>query len=303
MTDLSKIVVDAYSAQSMNSARTQQSVQRILGPSDLGGCRAKMAHVFMETPREERVTPPWAAFIGTWVGEGLENAYVASRPSSRKQVPIEVELPSGDKTHGTADILDPDLNAIIDFKSRDGLTSVKHDGAPFKHKAQVMIYLLGAIQMGLLTEDATWSLIYVDRSGKDPDPYVVSGSMDMQIIEEVEERVREAKYAAIFHTEAPRDEPAQLCAKFCEFYATCRGDWQPEGLIENDDQIKAVERYLEGARMVREGNALKDSAKPDLQGVQGSTGTAVVRWVHVNGGHVPATKRKSYNRLDVQPIK
>lgn len=302
MTDISKIVVDAYSGQSMNSARTQQSQANILGPSDLGGCRAKMAHVFMKSPRKEREKPPWSAFVGTWVGEGLERAWVAARPGSERQVRIEVDLPSTRHTGGNVDILDPEVG-IVDFKSRDGLAAIKHDGAPFKNLAQVMCYLLGAIQMGLLPEDAYWHLVYVDRSGTETEPYVISGQLDMSVIDEMEERIAEAEHAALFRSEAPRDEPAQLCAQFCEFYDVCRGDWQPEGLIEDEVTVKAAERYLEGKELIRQGEALKKSAKPDLEGVQGSTGTAIVRWVQVNGGRVEAFERKTSLRLDVKPVK
>lgn len=299
--EVSGIVVAAYSAMSMNSSRTQQAKANILGPSDLGGCRAKLAHNFMQTPRRERETPPWAAFVGTWVGEGLEKAYVAARPDSVAQRRIEVDLPSGRHTAGNVDVLDPEAG-VLDFKSQDGLAAVQHDGPPFKHVAQIMCYLLGAIQMGLLPEDAQWHLVYVDRSGKEAEPYVVSGRFEPEVILEMEERISEAEHAALFRTEAPRDEPAQLCARFCEFYEACRGDWQPEGLIDDLDTVKAAERYARGLELVKEGEALKKSAKEDLAGVQGSTGSVVVRNVWVNGGTVTST-RKGYWRLDVKRVR
>lgn len=299
--EVAGIVVAAYSGQSMNSARTQQAQANILGPSDLGGCRAKLAHNFMETPRKERETPPWAAFVGTWVGEGLEKAYVAARPDSVAQRRIEVDLPSGRHTAGNVDVLDPEVG-VLDFKSQDGLAAVQHDGPPFKHVAQIMCYLLGAIQMGLLPEDAQWHLVYVDRSGKEAEPYVVSGQFEPEVIVEMEERIDEAQHAALFRTEAPRDEPAQLCARFCEFYEACRGDWQPEGIIDDLDTVKAAERYARGLELVKQGEALKKSAKEDLAGVQGSTGSVVVRNVWVNGG-VVTSNRKGYWRLDVKRVK
>lgn len=300
--DISKIVVAAYSGQSMNSARTQQALANILGPSDLGGCRAKMVHTFANSPRTDRGKAPWAAFVGTWVGEGLEHAWTAARPGSERQVRIEVDLPSGRHTGGNVDILDPEVG-VVDFKSRDGLAGVQHDGAPFKNLAQVMCYLLGAIQMGLLPEDAWWHLVYVDRSGSETEPYVISGQLDMSVIEEMEDRIAEAEHAFLHKTEAPRDEPAQLCAQFCEFYEACRGDWQPAGLIEDEDTVKAADRYLLGKELIRRGEALKKSAKPELEGVEGSTGRAIVRWVQINGGRVEAFERKTTMRLDVKPIK
>jgi hypothetical protein len=302
MTDLSQVVVDAYSAASMNSARSKQSARRVLGPSDLGGCRAYMAHMLKNSPRNERQKPPWAAFVGTWVGEGLEKAYVASRPRSDSQVSIDVTLPSGRVTRGTADVIDPDVG-VIDFKSLNGNESMVDGEPPFKNLAQVMCYLLGAIQMGFLAEDATWNLVYVDRSGEEPVPVVLTGTLDMSVIEEMEERISEAEYAALFGTEAPRDEPYAMCEQFCEYFTACRGDWQPEGLLTETAVVTAAERYLEGKELVRRGERLKKEAKVALTGSEGTTGTAIVRWVQVNGGRVEAFDRKTTLRLDVKRVK
>lgn len=298
MSDLAQRIVSAYTDQSMNSARSQQTRDRILGPSDLGGCRAKIAHVLAESPRNERGTPPWAAFVGTWVGEGLERAYVDANPGARRQVRIKVALPSGRRTEGSCDVLDPD-HGVLDFKSLDGLV-IDPDNLPFKNLVQIMTYLLGAIQMGLLPPDAEWHLVYVDRSGSEPVPKIVSGKLDMSVIHEMEERVSEAEYAAVWGTEAPKDEPYNLCASFCEFFRHCRGDWQPEGLIDHPDHLAAVERYHRGQALEKEGRALKASAKNDLTGVEGSTGTAIVRWVEV-GPSEYTTRRNAYSRLDIRP--
>jgi len=301
--DVASIVVDAYSAQSMNSARSKQATERILGPSDLGGCRAYLTHMLMDSPRDERQKPPWAAFIGTWVGEGLEQAYVAARPRSRSQVPIQVTLPSGRKTSGTADVIDPDLNGVLDFKSLDGNTSMEDGDPPFKNLAQIMTYLLGAIQMGLLPEDATWNLVYVDRSGAEPVPVVLSGTLDMSVIEEMEERISQAEYAAMFGEEPMRDEPISMCESFCQFFKVCRGDWQPQGLITEPAVVKAADKYLEGAALVKRGNALRDEAKAVLKGQEGNTGTAIVRWTRINGGVVPEYKRRAYDKIEVKEVR
>lgn len=295
--DISSRVVQAYSAQSMNSARTQQSQSGILGPSDLGGCRAYIAHTLMGTPREERSTPPWAAFIGTAVGDALERAYVAAHPTARSQVRIEVELPSGRRTAGHCDVLDE--IGVIDFKSLDGL-AINENSVPFKNKSQIMTYLLGAIQMGLLPEDAEAHLVYVDRSGEHPAPKVFSFALDMDVIEEMEERISEAEHAAMFGTEAPRDQPYNMCEQFCEYVRTCRGDWQPEGLIDHPDHLAAVDQYLEGKELEKRGKALRESAKKVLKGVEGSTGYATVRKVVVNGGWVEGFERKASERIDVR---
>lgn len=301
--DVASRVVDAYSAQSMNSARSKQSTERILGPSDLGGCRAYLTHMLMESPREARHRPPWEAFIGTWVGEGLEQAYVAAHPRSVRQVRIGVDLPSGRHTEGTADVVDPEIDGVLDFKSLDGTESMVDGEPPFKNLAQIMTYLLGCIQMGLLTEDATWHLAYVDRSGGEPVPVVISGHLDMSVIEEMEERISEAEYAAKFGEEPQRDTPIVMCESFCEFFKVCRGDAQPQGLILEPAVVKAADQYLEGAALVKRGNRLRDEAKAVLKGAEGSTGTALVQWTHVNSSDVPAYKRKGYDKISVKEVK
>lgn len=303
-SDLAPVIVEAYSAQSMNSARSQQSAQRVLGPSDLGGCRSYIAHMLKGSPTNERQKPPWAAFIGTWVGEGLERAYVAHRPGSMRQVAITTDLPSGYRTtSGTADVIDQEADAVIDFKSLDGVESMVDGQPPFKNLAQIMVYLLGAIQMGLLTEDATWHLIYVDRSGEEPVPVDLWGKIDMDVLTEMEDRVSEAEYAAIHQEEAPRDEPYAMCEQFCEFFTACRGDWQPQGLLTEPAVVTAADRYLEGQELVKRGERLKKEAKQALKGSEGSTGTAIVRWLVVNGGRVESFVRKPSERLDVRRVK
>src|SRR5690606_22906251 len=108
---------------------------------------------------------------------------------------------------------------VIDFKSLDGL-AINENSVPFKNKSQIMTYLLGAIQMGLLPEDAEAHLVYVDRSGEHPTPKVFSFALDMDVIEEMEERISEAEHAAMFGTEAPRDQPYNMCEQFCEYVRT-----------------------------------------------------------------------------------
>lgn len=301
--DIASRVVDVYSAQSMNSARSKQSAERILGPSDLGGCRAYLQHVLMESPREARQKPPWAAFIGTWVGEGLEQAYVAAHPRSAKQVHIEADLPSGRHTSGTADVIDPELDGVLDFKSLDGNESMTDGEPPFKNLAQIMTYLLGAIQMGLLSKDATYNLVYIDRSGAEPIPVVISGTLDMSVIEEMEERISQAEYAAMFGEEPQRDTPIAICESFCEFFKVCRADAQPQGLILEPAVVKAADQYLEGAALVKRGNRLRDEAKAVLKGAEGSTGTALVKWTTINSSDVPGYRRKAYTKIEVKPVR
>lgn len=296
---MSKAVLEAYSSSSTNSARSQQARDRLLGPSDLGGCRAKITHILTDAPRTTRVVPPLTAFVGTWVGEGLERAYVGRRRLAMRQVAVRVEMPSGRITRGTADVVDMALG-VIDFKTVDGLETIKRDGAPFKNRAQIMLYLLGLIQMEVLALGSRWYLVYIDRSGKDTTPYVVSGVLDMAVIEELEERISDSEYAAMWGEAAPKDEPITFCASFCEFFEHCRSESIPQGQIDDPDQVNAAEMYLEGQELERQGKRMKTEAKERLRGVEGSTSTAVVRWVETTPTFVQGFTRKAGVRLDVR---
>jgi hypothetical protein len=303
VTGLADIIVQAYSAQSMDSARSEQTRQGLLGPSDLGGCRSYIRHVLTDAPRVERTVPPLEAFIGTWVGEGLEQAYVAARPGSVRQIELSGRLPSGRQPRpGHADLLDPEFG-IIDFKGRDGLETIRRDGPPFKNLAQIMTYLLFAIQMKWLEDGAQWNLVYFDRSGKEKTPVVFSGGLDMDIIHEMERRLDDAQYAALHGEEAPKDEPITFCAQYCEYFEHCRSDANPEGMIDDFDQVAAAEMYLEGKALATKAERMKEEAKARLKGVQGSTPTAVVRWVHTNETRIEAFTRRPSDRLDVRPRK
>lgn len=299
---LADYIMDAANRRTMNTARSQQAATHILGPSDLGSCRNYLRLMVLQHPYDEANVSDsrWPAFIGTAVGDHLEDALAASSPEIRTQVPLAIQFPSGRQTRGTADALLPDR--VIDFKAKDGLATIRRTGPSFGNLVQINTYLLGAIQAGLVPEDAQWSLVYYDRSGREAKPYVVSGTLDMDIIAEMESRLDDVEYAVAHGEEAPRDNPEPLC-RYCPFYFSCRGGvTDSPGLIVDAGHLDAVAQYREGIALEREAKRLKDEAKAALVGAAGSTGQYVVRWIHVNEVDVPASRRSAYDRLDIRPL-
>jgi hypothetical protein len=299
---LADYIMAAANSRTMNTARSQQAATHILGPSDLGSCRNYLRLMVIQHPYDEANVSDsrWPAFIGTAVGDHLEEALALTSPEIRTQVPLAVTFPSGRQTRGTADALLPDR--IVDFKAKDGLATVRRTGPSFGNLVQINTYLLGAIQAGLLPEDAKWSLVYYDRSGREAKPYVVSGTLDMDIIAEMESRLDDVEYAVAHDEEAPRDNPEPLC-RYCPFYFSCRGGvTDSPGLITDPGHLDAVEQYRAGIELEKEAKRLKDEAKAALVGAAGSTGKYVVRWIHVNEVTVPASHRSAYDRLDLRPL-
>ena len=308
--DVQSIVVDAIASATMGSARSQQSDQGLLGPSEIGACRAYVAHVIAETPRLPEDGIKLAAFVGTAVGDLVEKSIVdhlaaTAGPEAQTQVTLTATLPRlGIQVSGHVDlVVGP---SVWDVKTRDGLAEVRRKGAPFKNLAQINTYQLARIQAGLATPEDEWSLIFIDRSGGDEDVVVISSPYDPEITAEVEDRLEDALYAAEHDlSSAHRDEPYPFCARFCPFFNACRGsdEHQSGGLITDQALLDLIDQYKEGKALEKEGKSLAKAAQDKLDGVEGSTGQATVTWTAVPETFIQGYSRKAYTRLDVRPVR
>lgn len=293
-------VVEAVRAHGMGSLRSAQQAAHLIGVSELGACRNYLRHMVIETPYDERDDSKWAAFIGTALGDALETAVRDSFGFTVQQT-VEVTLPSGKRIEGHCDVQTGE--GVWDFKAVDGLETVKRTNGSFRQKVQVMAYLLALIQSGDLPEDAYCALVFIDRSGRDPMPHVWMSQLDMDLLLEAESRLDDVVYAVMHNEEAPRDEPDAWCQVACPFYTKCRGaTTDVGGLITDEGALLAVKHYEEGKKMAREAERLKDEAKRDLKGIEGSTGEYVVRWTRVNETEVPGFTRKGYDKIDIRRL-
>lgn len=301
MSTLAATVREVIRRDGADSARSAQGDAYLIGPSEVGGCRAYLAHMVAQTPRDAADDPKWAAFIGSAVGDRLEAAWKAQDPTIRTQVPVTCVYPSGLTISGSADAVGETF--VADFKSKDGLELVRRSGPTFQQKAQLQTYLLGLIQAGDLPADATGALIFVDRSGRDDTPIVYEYPLDMSIIETVEARLEDVMYAASYDLDsAPRDQPYDWCSSFCAFFTHCRGkdEHLAAGLITDEAQLAAVKSYQEALAMEKTATRIKDEAKAVLAGVQGRAGDVEVTWSHVGESVIPAYTRAGYDRMSLR---
>lgn len=287
------------------SARAQQSAERLIGPSEVGGCRAYLAHMIAGTPIDEDYDDiKWAAFIGTAVGDDLERGLADMFDDVRTQVPLTATLPSGLQVSGNCDIVIIG-DGIYDLKSKDGLALVRRTPPSLQYTIQANIYLKGAIEKGLVPPDGTWNLVYVDRSGKDDQPHVVTGTLDPDVLAVADARLEDALYAAEHNLDdAPRDMPMDFCLGYCPFVSSCRGkdEHQVEGLITDPDLLAAAQGYRDGLAMEKEGAKLKSESKAVLTGISGSTGEYEISWTWVDATAMPATTRAGYNRMTLRKV-
>lgn len=276
-----EIMHQMYLAQS-GSARSQQSASRVLGMSELGGCREYIrASVSGDEKTPERGLR-WAAFVGTALGDYMEHT-LASRPGSKAilQERLTLTLSSGITVTGSGDVINPVPlvqydNTIVDFKSKDGLATIRREGFTSKEKIQISGYVVAAVQNGVISaEGAIGLLMGVDRSGKDKTSHTwtvdYAGALRwLEIAERRLDEVAEAMATGVTQGYL-RDEPESRCWHLqCPFYKACwpEGVYQPVEPVESDFVVEQVELYKIGRKDAKVAADIQNAAKSELMGFQ-----------------------------------
>ena len=113
------------------SARTKQSRDGILGPSDIGFCRQKAVLVTRQVKPTDRPSN-WSASVGTAIHNYVEEAIKELHPDwlmgSIDHVRTTTTLPSGATISGHPDIVAPDINAVLDIKTVNGFAWTRRNG-------------------------------------------------------------------------------------------------------------------------------------------------------------------------------
>ena len=304
---MSQMFGDVVEAASAASPRSVQSLDGIIGPSDLGFCRQKAALMTKgEEQSDSKAT--WAAAVGTSVHTFLADAFGSRFPDwVCDNTRVTAKFPNGASVSGTPDIIIPEWNMIVDHKTVDGFTWVKREGVSQNHKYQRHTYAMGAIAAGLLDPKQTVYVtnVYWDRSGKESKPYVVVAEFDPTLTDEISAWIDDVTYAVKQGEDASRDIPAPVCEKICEFYTVCRGSlpMDTSELITDPMLLEAVDLYVQGRDMAKEGDSMKRSAQAILSGLNGSTGEYQVRTTQVNPTTVQSFEKQGYERLDVRKVR
>lgn len=305
---LAKRVYDAIQQASNHSARTLQGSRDFrVGVSDLGFCSERVRRVLDQQVPEE--TDSLEAFIGTAVGDHVEQAYLAQFPDAICQAEVSITL-EGESGRTFVIPGHPDLiheNKLVDVKTVFGLEVIKRIGPSQSQQFQRHCYAKAAHEAGLFgdlpLEDVLVANVWIDRSGKTKEAYVHMEPYDEGQVQAAAQWLDDVVYAYLQGEEARKEPPRELCAGYCGFYRVCRAhDTDVEGLIQDATLLSAIDVYREGQDLERRGRALKKEASGQLQGVSGSTGEVTVRWVRVNESVVPEFTRQAYDKLDVRKI-
>jgi hypothetical protein len=294
-----------------NSARTVQSDEGRLGPSDIGFCRQKAALMTRGVEATDS-NPKWAAAVGTAVHNYVETALKSMFPTwlmgSIDDVTVTATLPSGATISGHPDIVIPEDNTVLDIKTVDGFQWIKREGTSQQHKYQRHLYAMGCIAAGLFdkTKPVYVGNVYFDRSGKEPVPMVFVEELDPTLTDEIDGWITDVIYAVTNKEDASRDIPSAVCEKICSHFTACRGGLQSndEGdQIVDNDLVSAVEMYVEGRSMEKTAKQMKDEAVSILAGINGATQNWQVRWVNVQPSRVDSFEKQGYSRLDIRKVR
>jgi len=314
-TQVTNRLVDGLTTYDANRDRSRQSAEGRLGMSDLGFCRNKALLKLTGAPTDEPdepetgpEVPNWPANVGTavhsWIDEAFRDETDVLIGEQIGRVTAEFDAAS---ISGTPDLVLPEYNLLLDVKTKNRIEPARREGHSQNWVFQRHAYALGCVAKGLLRDDGTLLVgnAVFDRSGKDKRPWVQIVSFDPTLTAQVNMWIEDVLYAYEHNEEAMKDVPVGMCPHVCDFFTTCRGgvmeDTHDPTLITNPEEVNAVQMYLEGQKLAREGKNLQSIAKPILTGVNGATPDGVqVRWTRVQA---PEFTRSAYDKIEVRKIK
>ena len=311
MKDYGALITAAIRSYSDSSDRSVQSDNGILGPSDIGFCRQK-AVLMTRGVAPTDSTPIMPAAIGTAIHNYTEAAIKEMFPTwlvgSLDNIRVTAVLPSGAEISGHPDIIIPEDNVLLDLKTKDGLAWAKREGASQSNKYQRHLYVLGAINAGLLDKKKPIYVgnAFLDRSGKEELIITDVAEYDPTLTDEIDGWVTDVIYAVTNKEDASRDLPSAVCEKICSHFTACRGGMAMHDgseMIDNPELVSAISMYVEGRDMEKTAAQMKKEASAMLHGVNGATNSWQVRWVEIQPSKVESFEKQGYSRLDIRKVR
>lgn len=192
--------------QLFDTSKSERSLQKSIGPSEIGGCRRRAWHR-LQGDEPVNQTLGMAAFMGTAIHEKIERR-LRELDSDRFAVEIEVEHGG---ILGHVDLYDRVAREVIDWKT---ITLKKVRYFPSDQQwLQVQIYGLLLVENGLPVDRV--SLVGIPRDGSERDVVVRSQEWRREVAEEGLVWL-ESLRGELF---APEPERRVLfCRDYCQFW-------------------------------------------------------------------------------------
>ena len=189
-----------------DTSTSERSMQREVGPSEIGGCRRKVWHRLQGT-KPINNTLGAAAFMGTAIHEKIERR-CSELGDNSYLIETEVEY-RGLKGH--VDLYDTVNREVIDWKT---ITLKKVRWFPSDQQWQ-QVHLYGL----LLTENGypvdTVTLVGIPRDGNERDVIVMSRPWDRKVAENGLDWLQDVR-ESVFPPEPER--PVSFCRDYCQFF-------------------------------------------------------------------------------------
>jgi len=283
-----------------------------IGPSDVGGCRKRAVYSKVGADKVEpdywlgaAMGTAWHAYLEELVASMVYNSYDDLTPSAWV-TEHEMNITLGSQTiHGTADLIVPELNLVIDWKTSGNVEWVKKFGINEQQALQGTCYAIGAAQEGLIELDkATVMIVHWDRSASQQEPIIHFFPVTQELMDDAVDWV-----ASVTDTSdpesLPREAPPSFCYNLCQFVDVCRGQHEDEIDDAQDPEIvEAVNVIQEQKAIVKEANAVKKEAEKKLDHFHGGVvGDTKVGWVRVEAKTIQSYERAAYSRLQLTKIR
>ena len=194
-------------------AQRARSVQVEVGPSSLGGCRRRVWHDLMQSPKNNQ-TENLSAILGTFIHSGLEKAIARQDPFGDNFL-IELDL-QYDGIKGHCDLFIKDLGMVVDYKTTTLKNLAKLGSKQQRWQIQTYGYL---INKSLGYEVNTVALVGIPRDGRMDDIKVFQEAYDENVALEALAWLEDVKSIVRANAPAPAPEkPVFFCRDYCPYF-------------------------------------------------------------------------------------
>ena len=209
-TDLQGMLIKSLNAFDSQRDRSQQVE---VGPSAIGGCRRRVWHDLMQSPKTNRDTESLAAILGTFIHAGVEEAIQREDPFGDNFL-IEIEVQHGD-LKGHCDLFIKDKGLVVDWKTTK-LKSLRYFPSE-QQRMQVQIYGYLLSKNGYEVKEV--SLVAIPRDGEMNDIKAHIEPYDEAIALQGLAWLDEIK-ALVANGEVPPQPSERLsfCQKYCSYF-------------------------------------------------------------------------------------
>lgn len=227
-----------------NQKFSERSLQKAVGPSEIGGCRRKVWYKLHNQPKTNDKVLRLASFMGTAIHTAIEEE-LRKLDIYADTFEVEVEVTDGELT-GHVDLYIPARGEIIDWKT----TKVK-SLAYFPSKQQRwQVHLYGYL-LALSGRDVNIvTLVGIPRDSDERDIKIHSEKYDKYIAQEAYDWLR---HVQTFDTPPAPEKDVSFCKHYCSYYDASgevgcvgRKKAQTQGQeIDDPAYISAAKNYAE----------------------------------------------------------